>query len=141
MITSFFTQGHTGREDVHAGTMSYFSANYFYQQLENMIDFSQQTAEQFGHLDPAVTEIQRRYINNDTWTAPFQIPCDWHLEDWRRGQFRYEIEPPEQIITANPLTLFTLQRRHKKLYNTINAVPVTTDTANIDLCTTNNKGD
>jgi hypothetical protein len=119
IITNFYTLGHTDSQDVNAGDMLFHSSTHFYANIDHVINIALQVAANFDDIDPGVCEIQKRYIANDIWTVPYTVKTNVDIENWQSGSCEYQIAGPGNDLKVDKLVLFTLQRRNKKLFNTI----------------------
>ena len=120
IITNFYTIGSTADPDIPAGNMLFNSAKFFYDNIKETLDFVIRSSTSLVNIDPGIVELQRRYINNDTYTTPMTVKTSHNIDTWERIDSIYEITEPEEKIQIDKLALFTLQRRNKKLLNNIN---------------------
>ena len=119
IITNFYTIGTTADPDISAGDMLFNSSKFFYDNIEKTLDFVVKSSMLLGNIDLSIIEIQRRYINNDTYITPMIVRAKYNIDSWEPVESVYEITAPEEKIQIDKLALFTLQRRNKKLLNKI----------------------
>jgi putative methyltransferase len=117
MVTRLLATGDLGENvEIHFFyTKSYY---YFYQHLDQVVDFSARVAGSFGDLDRSVLDLQRRFVLNDIWQPDCDIVCNYDIDTWEATPTRYYVRA--NMATFSPsFKSFQLARRSGAIKNSL----------------------
>lgn len=120
MITNFFVKGFTERPDVY--DMLWHSSSFFFENIEKTINLGLAAGTSLGDIDPGILEIQRRFLENQIWTVPYETSAAVDIDSWENRSSSYLITSSNNNLEINATNLYTAQRRNKKLFNIINKI-------------------
>lgn len=81
-----------------------------YQLLPEVIDLVTATAAEFGDIDPAIVDIQKRFVINDIWPAA-EVHCSRDLDSWQQENCVYTMYLKSDKISINETNAIRYRRR------------------------------
>lgn len=121
-MTNVYTYGETKIKDLYLGIMQHDAAFDFYKNLPEVLEFTISAAQELGHIDPGVIEIQKRTLLNPFYTHNCSVKTSTNIDNWLPEDCEYEISSAEWDIELTYTNFYSRYRRTKKIFNKIKKI-------------------
>jgi len=118
-LANMYQFGETLDNKIKPSNIQFASIYYFYQNIEHAVNLAVDTAKELADIDPGIIEIQKRFIQNNTWSLPYVIDLNLNIDHWTLEPTSYEITNRSKNFVNSYENFFTAHRRHGSLKSII----------------------
>jgi len=114
-VDNFYHMGETRDPDIPVMKLQFYSQYNFYVNILDVMRLVESATRSLCEIDTGVMEIQKRFIQNNTWTCPAQIETGVDLETWSREPCVYELSNKIERFDPSPDNFYSRHRRQSVL--------------------------
>jgi hypothetical protein len=114
-LANIYKHGESKDPEIRLDNLQFQAIKFFYENLEGVVNMAIDVANSFGYIDPGVVEIQKRTLDNSTWTVPTEISTNTDLETWKTMPCVYKVESQCLQIPKTNEEFFVRARRNRIL--------------------------